>query len=233
VRFHLSSKRSHRDPVQCSLPYPISPREALFDVVAVDDIDENGFIVAKMTTVTDERTKNLSECFDFAGVTSGFERCDFDGAVLFRACPTNHPNYNNAKQTYSAEKEELILSTFAFHFDARLQYIPQGLINFVTREVMGVVWSMLLNVVKQVGDGTRQQHCTVIAEKRELYAWVEQRCQFMLEQIRTASNDKQRTENVIAPPASNENTPSRKSDRDWEEKKDEAWSMEDILQLNT
>jgi hypothetical protein len=223
------------DPVQCSVPYPIYPREALFDVVAVDDIDENGFIIAKMTTVTEETAKSLPECFDFPGVTSGFERCDFDGAVLFRACPTNHPHYDIAKQKFAADNEGLILTTFAFHFDAKLQYIPQGLINFVTREALRVIWNMLLNVAKQVRDGTREQHCKNIAEKREFYAWVEQRCQFMLQPIKTAINDNRHKnkimviETTLSPEIATVQTPNR----EWEEKKDEAWSMQDILQLNT
>jgi hypothetical protein len=186
-----------------------------------------------MTTITEEIARNLPECFYFPGVTSGFERCDFDGAVLFRACPTNHPNYDIAKQKFSAENEDLILTTFAFCFDARLRYIPKGLINFVTREALGIVWNMLLNVAKQVRDGTRTQHCKLIAEKREFYSWVDQRCQFMLQQIKTASNNNQHKDSYTALTPSNEDTTLRNSGQHCEGKKDEAWSMQDILQLNT
>jgi hypothetical protein len=210
------------------VPYPIYPREALFDVTAVDDIDENGFIIAKMTTVTEEIANNLPENFDFPGVTSGFERCDFDGAVLFRACPTDHPNYANARQRCSGE-EDLILTTFSFHFDARLRYIPQALINFVTREALGIIWNVLLNVAQQVSDGTRKQYCEVIAQKKDFYAWVEQRCQFMLQKLKQ-QNAKQETKLVSV--SSGSTTVSHRTE-EWEEKKEGCWTMQDILRLNT
>lgn len=225
------------------------PREALFDVVAVDDIDANGFIIAKMTTITEELAKNLPNNFDFTGVSSGFEQCDFDGAVLFRACPTDHPNYASAEQKFN---DDLILTTFTFFFDAKLRYVPVSLINFVTREAIGLIWNMLLNVAEQVRDGTRTKHCDIISEKQEFYQWVEERCRFMLQTLKSTNananaHDPDRDKNENTNPLLNQ---SKKHDADLnknstsiaaktcraeevEEQKDEQnWTMQDILRLN-
>lgn len=217
--------------VQCSVPYPIYPREALFDVVAVDDIDENGFIIAKMTTITEGIARNLPDSFDSPGVTAGFEQCDFDGAVLFRTCPNDHPNYTSAK--HKCGSEELILTTFSFHFDARLRYIPQALINFITREALGIIWNMLLNVAQQVRDGTRTKHCGVIAQKKELYEWIEERCRFMLQNIHHQNDSchSHPTPKYIPSKPTGSTVPCRSDE--WKETKDEDWTIQDILRLNT
>ncbi|KAG7370010.1 hypothetical protein IV203_027756 [Nitzschia inconspicua] len=224
----VSFSRGHQViQVQCSVPYPIYPREALFDVVAIDDIDENGYIIAKMTTVTEGNCSNLPDIFDFPGVTTGFERCDFDGAVLFRACPTDHANYESAKR--KCDGQDLILTTFSFHFDARLRYIPQALINFVTREALDIIWNMLLNVAEQVRDGTRTQHCEVIAQKKEFYEWVKDRCQFMLDKMKSKSDDRHSSGLSRNSPKVNVSCDTEEC----EEKKDDNWTMQDILRLNT
>ena len=80
--------------VRVNVPWPFSKRLALFEVQAVDDIDKNGFIVAKMTTLSPTPTPTPT-------TTAGLVQCDFDGAVLFRACPITHPNYKQTKNKFS------------------------------------------------------------------------------------------------------------------------------------
>jgi hypothetical protein len=166
----------------------MNPREALFDVVAVDDIDEFGYIIAKMTSLTDETAKYLLNnndttiSFNMPECSPGTERVDFDGAVLFRACPTDHLNYKKVKEKHP--DEEILLVQFLFFFDAKLSYVPQALINFVTREAIGIIWNMLLKIADDVRTGKKHEHCTVIAQKQEFYSWVERRCQFMLSKIK-------------------------------------------------
>ena len=223
--------------VQCSVPYPISPREALFDVVAVDDIDANGFIIAKMTTITQEMANNnLPGNFQFPGVTASFERCDFEGAVLFRACPADHPNYASAQQKFqmhNGNDNDLILTTFAFSFDAKLRYIPQSLINFITREALGIIWNMLLKVAEQVRDGTRNEHCAIITQKKEFYKWVQDRCQFMLQKIQADNNHHPNPNcgNVEKDAPSTAATASCCRPEDLDKRKEEPWTMHDIFRL--
>jgi hypothetical protein len=188
-----------------------------------------------MTTVTKDLAKNLPNNFEFPGITPGFEPCDFDGAVLFRACPTNHPNYASAKRKFN---DDLVLTTFTFYFDAHLRYIPHSLINFVTREAIGMVWNMLLNVAEQVRDGTRTKHCHVIAQKQEFYQWVEERCQFMLQTMKD-TNDPANESNDLHLNGHHDmdftrgvakSSPNEES----EEKKGEmTWTLQDILRLNS
>lgn len=163
--------------VQCDVPWPMAPREALFDVQAVDDIDENGFIIAKMTSIDDAMARNLPDSFLIPDLADGMERCDFDGAVLFRSCPTDHPNYASANEKFS--NENLLLLQFMIFFDARMAFVPHSMINFVTRTAMGIVWNQFLTIAEQVRDGRREEHRAAIARKAEFYDWVEDRCRHM------------------------------------------------------
>lgn len=167
--------------VQCDVPWPMGPREALFDVQAVDDIDENGFIIAKMTSIDDSTIQNLPDSFRIPVLADGMERCDFDGAVLFRRCPTDHPNYASAKGKlpHDDSDEGLLLLQFLIYFDAKMAYVPHSLINFITRTAMGIVWNQFLTIAEQVRDGTRKEHKDAIEQKATFYKWVHDRCQRM------------------------------------------------------
>ena len=98
------------------------------------------------------------------------ERTDFDGADLFRACPPDHPNYASAKQKFS---EDLVLLQFTVYFDGHMAMVPQAVINFVARTVIGHIWKMSLSVAEEVHDGTRTEHQEVIEQNAEFYKWVE------------------------------------------------------------
>jgi hypothetical protein len=182
----LHDTRGHQIiQVQCDVPWPMASREVLMDVIAIDDIDKNGYIVAKMQSLnTEESQKNQISNFEVPPVDPGMERIDFDGAVLFRSCPVDHPNYANAKEKFT---EDLILLQFVIYFDAHMM-VPQSVINFLTRTVIGHIWNMLLNVAEQVRDGTRKEHKEVIERKVDFYKWVEERSQFMLRQMEQEKN---------------------------------------------
>ena len=100
-----------------------------------------------------------------------------------------------------------------------------------------MIWNVLLNVAEQVRDGTRIKHCNVIAQKQAFYHWVEERCQFMLQNIKEGNNETNENNN----PQSNMNIkdPARTIARtcrteEWEEQKEEHdWTMHDILRLNS
>jgi hypothetical protein len=163
--------------VHCDVPWPMAPREALFDVQAVDDIDENGFIIAKMTSIDDSTARNLPDSFHVPDVADGMERCDFDGAVLFRCCPIDHLNYASMKEKFP--NEELLLLQFLVYFDARMAFVPHSLINFVTRTAMGIIWNQLMTIAEQVQNGARKEHKDAISKKAAFYQWVDDRCRQM------------------------------------------------------
>ncbi|CAJ1953455.1 unnamed protein product [Cylindrotheca closterium] len=206
----INDTRGHQIiQVQCDVPWPMSTREVLMDVMAIDDIDKNGFIVAKMQTLTEASQKHLLSGFEVPTAEYGIERIDYDGAVLFRPCPVDHPNYASAKEKFS---EELILLQFVIFFDAHMM-VPQSVVNFITRTVVGHIWNMLLHVAEEVRDGQRKEHKEAIERKADFYKWVDERSQFMLQQMK-----------------------GKKTGKDVEEKRtideDGGWTMEDILNLS-
>eukprot|EP00536_Pseudo-nitzschia_multiseries_P017601 jgi/Psemu1/225703/e_gw1.1658.10.1 len=179
----LHDSRGHQViQVSVSVPWPMKSREALFSVQAVDDIDRNGFIIAKMTAIDDSENGNA-----VPPTSTEMERCDFDGAVLFRSCPADHPNYEASRQKFPTE--DLILLQFTMHYDAKMTMVPQSMINFVTRTALGVIWNMMLRVAEEVRDGRREEHCRIISEKADFYRWVEERCDYMLQTIAKGSDD--------------------------------------------
>ena len=235
----LHDTRGHQIiQVECYLPWPFNERVALFSVLAVDDIDTNGFIIAKMTslelteTVTtatndddddvqhQDAVKKVISSPKYLVNNNNFQvpddctkhngkmvQCDFNGALLFRNCPIDHPNYKQTKHkfgtlnTTSNENEsnnnDILLLQFMMDFDAKIgstggsgsggsryymKVLTQSIINFITRTVIGVVWNMLLKVAEEVRDGVRTQHCDIInIQKIDFYDWVKERCQYMLQ----------------------------------------------------
>jgi hypothetical protein len=170
----LNDRKGHQIiQVQCDVPWPMAPREVLFDVVAVDDIEENGCIIAKMQGLGDN-DDDWPAGFTVPPLEGNMARSDFDGAVLFRACPPDHPMYESSRKKFS---EDLILLQYTMYFDAHMAMVPQSVINFITRTVIGQVWKMLLHVAEQVRDGKRKEHQQIIQEKKEFYKWMEEGCQ--------------------------------------------------------
>lgn len=206
----INDTRGHQIiQVQCDVPWPMSTREVLMDVMAIDDIDKNGFIVAKMQSLTEESQKHLLSGFEVPPAEYGIERIDYDGAVLFRSCPIDHPNYASAKEKFS---DDLILLQFVIFFDAHMM-VPQSVVNFITRTAIGHVWNMLLHVAEEVRDGKRKEHKEVIERKAQFYNWVEQRSQTILQQMK----DKKAGSGVKGKASDDE---------------DGGWTMEDVLSLS-
>jgi hypothetical protein len=162
--------------VNTDSPWPISPRDVLIDVVCVDDIDATGAIVVKLDHASDSDK-------DAPPVEGDAVRCLFDGGILFRKCPKDHASFVKSKQhdTSSATTSDMILVCFEFFCDPLISYIPQSIINFVTRTILGAMWSSLLHVAEDVRDGKRPLHAEAIATKREeVYDFIDQRIQVML-----------------------------------------------------
>ena len=167
--------------IKCDAPWPMASREVLMDVIAVDDIEESGCIIAKMQALDTGSSGDstlLPEGFELPQLEKGSERVDFDGSILFRACPTDHPNYESSRKKLSGD---LILLQYTIYFDAKMFAVPQSWINFITRVVIGRIWSMLLKVAEEVKNGERKEHVEIIRQKADFYAWLEERCQLLLD----------------------------------------------------
>jgi hypothetical protein len=197
--------RAHRTLIVTSnVPWPLATREVVMEAVAVDDIDETGWIAVRMETV---ETGGVVPPPDY-----GVERMDFAGAFLFRACPADHPTLqrqhsnasnnstgmqhddtptptttDNTDTSQEQEQERLVLVSFKMFLDAHIANVPMSLINFVTRTVIGHIWAMLLQVAQDIREGRRPQHAQVIADKPDFYRWVETRVQVMLDQLQEES----------------------------------------------
>ena len=236
----LHDSRGHQViQVSASVPWPMKPREALFSVQAVDEIDSNGFIIAKITSIGDTDDgeiikKSLPSNFEVPENTQGMERCDFDGVVLFRHCPTDHPNYEATRSKYP--DGDLILTQFMMSFDAKMTMVPRSMINFVTRTAMGTVWNMLLSVAEQVRDGSREEHCKIIAQKGDFYKWVEERCNYMLREIKNGLKNSADLEQDLDQDCGDgeQKLQEKKLERSEQDiiKGTEVWTLQEILRMN-
>ena len=72
---------------------------------------------------------------------------------------------------------------FCSQLTCSLKGIPDFFMNFVTKTAVGMCWSKLLSVADQVRRGKRPEHQQRIEEKAELYAWIQERAQAMLERM--------------------------------------------------
>eukprot|EP00527_Entomoneis_sp_CCMP2396_P005890 CAMPEP_0198155470 /NCGR_PEP_ID=MMETSP1443-20131203/69153_1 /TAXON_ID=186043 /ORGANISM="Entomoneis sp., Strain CCMP2396" /LENGTH=180 /DNA_ID=CAMNT_0043822221 /DNA_START=729 /DNA_END=1271 /DNA_ORIENTATION=+ len=148
----------------------MSARDIVLRATACDDIKEDNAILIRM--------KSLAGPADDPVVpepSSSVVRADFEGAILIRPCPEHKRPANN--------KGNHLLVSLKLYVDPHLDSIPVSLINFVTRTVIGTMWSMLLQVAEGVRDGKRPQHQEAIEQKPALYEWIQERIQVLLGQL--------------------------------------------------
>ena len=168
------SKTNQILQVSGNVPWPFAVREVIMQALAFDDIDDNGFIGVRMSSL---------ESGDIVPpLEAGTVRVEFEGAMLFRACPADHPTLNNSHNKYN---EPLILVSFKMNLDAHMTTFPQRFINFITRTVVGRIWGMLLEVAGDIQNGRRPLHKDVIASKANFYKWMQSRIDIMLNKIKT------------------------------------------------
>jgi len=165
--------------VNSYMPWPLADREAVIEATAVDDISTNNYIVVKMETRYTGEEDGL-----IPPPQKGVVRVDFDGGILFRKCPEDHPAF--AKSKHPDHEGPLVQVCLTMFVDAHVQYVPQSLINFITRTALGRMWAGLLEVAEGIRDGKRPQHAEAIAAKRNLYEWVEQRVGVMIDGMHEA-----------------------------------------------
>jgi hypothetical protein len=120
----------------------------------------------------------------------GIVRMDFDGGVLFRECPLDHPSLARSRTEYPKD-QHLLLCSLTMHIDAKVTFVPQALINFVTRTAISSMWHMLLHVAEEVRDGKRPQHAEAISQKKELYDWIVARIEVMFNKLTTEGDGRE------------------------------------------
>lgn len=220
--------------VSASVPWPMKPREALFSVQAVDEIDSSGLIIAKMTSIGDTEEgemirKSLPSNFEVPVLTEGMERCDFNGIVLFRRCPDDHPNYEATRCRFP--DGDLILMQFMMNFDAKMTVVPKSMINFITRTALGHIFNMLLRVAEQVRDGNREDHCKMIAQKADFYKWVEERCKYMLHKIQNDQNCFEKEDHSCGELEKNLQEHHLRN-KNGKNEGNKPWTLQEILRMN-
>lgn len=67
--------------------------------------------------------------------------------------------------------------------DAKLSSFPASFINFITRTVIGEVWSKLLDVAQEVRLGKRPNHEKAIKGQPEIYQFIRERIDTMISKI--------------------------------------------------
>ena len=154
------------------LPFPFANREIIQHAFAVDSVDEDFSVVMKIVTLGEGVTE---------GVTIGktpkhFRRVDMDAGILIRPCPQDHPSVRSSSSPDDNNKNEpLFLFTLMQQMDFHIAGVPMAFINFFTRTALGQQWAEMLRVAEDVRDGKRPAHQKLIAEKAELYGWVQHR----------------------------------------------------------
>lgn len=157
------------------LPSPMANREVIQHAFAVDAIDSDNSIVIK--GISRESMDGL-----ISPPQKGVTRMDFQAGIVIRPCPPNHHLLAKSKANYPADEKLLLISLEQF-VDPHLAGVPQSLQNFFTRTFMAKLWGSLLQVAEEVRANQRPKHAAAIANKKELYDWVDQRVQVMFDKM--------------------------------------------------
>ena len=172
-------------------PWPLATREVIIGAVAFDDIDATGDIGVRLRGL---HTGSSETDVAIPPPEGGAVRVDFDGGFLFRKCPEDHPalptkprDTNNGSED---DDEHMLLVSFLMYVDSKINFLPQSLINFLVRTVIGRMWEKFLTVAEDVKAGKRPRHAEAIVAKRAcLYDWVEQRVESLFEKHRSNHGD--------------------------------------------
>jgi hypothetical protein len=153
------------------MPWPLATRETVIEFTTIDDIDANGAFIVKTE-------HGLDDDPDVPPVEKGAVRIDFDGGLVFRKCPRDHPAFVKSKHK---PDHDMVLICAAMHFDLKVKFVPHSLIHFISRTVLGSMWTSTLKVAEDVREGKRPQHAQAIEEKRDfVYDFIDRRIKVML-----------------------------------------------------
>lgn len=190
-------------------PWPFGQRDVVLNGFADDDSVRSRIHCVKLRSL---QSSNDDDCVPPVGPKT--VRMDLDGGFVFRPCPPDHPALSHSKKgdgdDGTGNNEKLVLITFTMMCDPKLELIPRKFLNFCTRIVMGSVWKMMLNVAEEVRDGKRPQFTELMENKRELYQWLQERANVVVNGPTTTTahnNDKTAYSNgvVVNGPTNEEN----------------------------
>lgn len=87
--------------VVTDVPWPLYPREVVFKTTVIDDIDASGCFAVTLST------SDIDGLEEIVADDGKIELMDFDGTILFRPCPYDHPDFgdksSSANKTTSTE----------------------------------------------------------------------------------------------------------------------------------
>lgn len=109
-KLHHSGKANQLLQIVCDVPWPLRTREVIVQATAVDEIDERGYIVIRLNTLDENHSHPAVHEKDPEVV-----RVDFEGAILFRACPLDHELRMTMDQESSSSQEPLVLVSFKMY----------------------------------------------------------------------------------------------------------------------
>lgn len=101
------------------IPWPFSPRDVVLQTVAVDDIDTSGYFAVRLHAGDETGNIDGVEGVLVPPAQANVVRVDFEGALLFRPCPLDHPILVESSQRTtvtnsagSCHNESMILVSF-------------------------------------------------------------------------------------------------------------------------
>ena len=166
--------------VTANMAWPFQTRECTQHAVAVDVIEDQGAIAIHVQTETPEDNPDVPES------APNVVRIDLSASILIRGCPPDHHLLEKSRHKYP-EGEELILISIKSWVDPHIAGVPVSIINWFSRTVFGRLWSSLLGVAEAIREGKRPQHEEAIQNNRDLYNWIEQRIEVMMEKVKEQS----------------------------------------------
>ena len=160
--------------ITADCPWPLETRQVILDARAFDDMHTNGDIGVLLQSRDREDDARVPE------VPEGMTRIDVEGSFLFRRVPEAW-NEQPGEDPCAIEDGD-ILVTFGFEVDPKLDLIPNWLLNFIVRTVIGSLWGAFIRVAEEVRDGKRPIHAKAIEAKRaHLYDWIDERIEQMFQ----------------------------------------------------
>jgi len=160
--------------ITADCPWPLETRQVILDARAFDDMHTNGDIGVLLQSRDREDDARVPE------VPEGMTRIDVEGSFLFRRVPAAW-NEQPGEDPCAIEDGD-ILVTFGFEVDPKLDLIPNWLLNFIVRTVIGSLWGAFIRVAEEVRDGKRPIHAKAIEAKRaHLYDWIDERIEQMFQ----------------------------------------------------
>lgn len=158
------------------LPWPMLNRDTVLEFFTTDAIDDELSAIITKVFSHEEATVDgiVPPCEE------GADRMYFDGGIVFRKCPPNHPSLlksNNKKRSIHNNKKEepMILMTFSAFM--------KPTINLIVKTFFPPTWDKLFRLAEEVRDGKRPMHDKAITDRKELYDWVTERVNALTQKL--------------------------------------------------